>query len=382
LVGGESDEPDPALTPEIGRLQAIAEEEGVTDLVKFVGRRARETLKYYYSAADVFVTVPWYEPFGITPLEAMACGTPVVGSNVGGIKYTVRDGETGYLVPPKDPDRVAERLAHLYQHPKLMSVLSKQAVRRANDLFTWDKVAKLVAAVYEEVLAAGATDHADEAEQTAVIERGFDEAVDVLQQSRRRLRPFLPDAAAALATCLAGGGKVLLGGSPALAPLFAAELSRAASADNDTDSPVLALNTDDPFRWPGDAPSSRVFARQVEALGRTGDVFVGLSQGGCSPACLAEALKAARRNGLRALALLGEDGASLRDLADIALVVPSSQPCLVSEAHLAVLRLLCQLVRNRLSTPAAAAQPADVPARNGRRHGRARDRALAKRTER
>src|SRR5204863_81666 len=82
---------------------------------------------------------------------------PVVGSNVGGIKYTVRDGETGYLVPPKDPDRLAERLAHLYQHPKLTALLSRQAIRRANDLFTWEKVARSVAAVYEEVLAAGQT---------------------------------------------------------------------------------------------------------------------------------------------------------------------------------------------------------------------------------
>src|SRR4051794_24912405 len=102
IVGGESDEPNPQ-EPEVGRLQAMACAEGVADRVAFIGRRGRETLKYYYSAADVFVSVPWYEPFGITPVEAMACGTPVVGSNVGGIKYTVRDGETGYLVPPRDP---------------------------------------------------------------------------------------------------------------------------------------------------------------------------------------------------------------------------------------------------------------------------------------
>ena len=101
--------------------------EGVADRVTFVGSRSRDELKYYYSAADVFVTTPWYEPFGITPLEAMACGTPVVGSNVGGIKFTVRDGETGYLVPAKDPAALAERIAYLYQNPKLLGVLSRQA---------------------------------------------------------------------------------------------------------------------------------------------------------------------------------------------------------------------------------------------------------------
>src|SRR5262249_17430087 len=150
---------------------------------------------------------PWYEPFGITPVEAMACGTPVVGSNVGGIKYSVRDGETGYLVPPHDPDKLAERLAHLYRHPKLLSVLSRQALRRANDLFTWEKVAKGLAAVYEEVLAVGVSGCRDEAEHLATIERGFVSVLEVLQESRRRLRPFLVEAAGALGACFAAGGK-------------------------------------------------------------------------------------------------------------------------------------------------------------------------------
>jgi Glycosyltransferase len=100
IVGGETDDADPSTTPEIARLQGIAREEGVEEHITFVGRRGRDTLKYYYSAADVFVTTPWYEPFGITPVESMACGTPVIGSNVGGIKFTVRDSETGYVVPP------------------------------------------------------------------------------------------------------------------------------------------------------------------------------------------------------------------------------------------------------------------------------------------
>jgi glycosyltransferase involved in cell wall biosynthesis len=170
IAGGESDVPDPQVTPEIGRLQEIAREEGVSELVTFVGRRGRETLKYYYSAADVFVTVPWYEPFGITPVEAMACGTPVLGSNVGGIKYTVRDGETGYLVPPNDPDRLAERLAHLYAHPKVMARLSRQAIRRATDLFTWERVAAAAADVYEDVLAAEGSECRDEVGQVATID--------------------------------------------------------------------------------------------------------------------------------------------------------------------------------------------------------------------
>jgi glycosyltransferase involved in cell wall biosynthesis len=171
IVGGDSNDPDPSLTPEIGRLRGVAREEGVEDAVTFVGRRGREVLKYYYSAADVFVTTPWYEPFGITPLESMACGTPVVGANVGGIKFTVRDGETGYLVPPDDAAAIAERIAHLYRHPRLLNVFRRQAIKRANDLFTWDHVATGVATVYEDVLIAGDPRRREQAGHLAVVER-------------------------------------------------------------------------------------------------------------------------------------------------------------------------------------------------------------------
>ncbi|HEX5438757.1 MAG TPA: glycosyltransferase family 1 protein [Gemmatimonadaceae bacterium] len=152
VVGGESDEPDPVRTPEIGRLRDVARAAGVGDRVVFVGRRGRDVLRHYYSAADVFVTTPWYEPFGITPLEAMACGTPVIGANVGGIKFTVRDGETGYLVPPRDPDAVGERLAHLYRYPQLMRALAARAIQRANDCFSWSNVAQAIARLYEDLL--------------------------------------------------------------------------------------------------------------------------------------------------------------------------------------------------------------------------------------
>jgi glycosyltransferase involved in cell wall biosynthesis len=153
IVGGESEDPDPALTPEIGRLQAIASEEGVGERVVFTGRRSREWLQYYYSAADLFVSTPWYEPFGITPLEAMACGTPVIGSRVGGLQYSVRDGETGYLVPPNDPEALCERMARLLADPALLSQFSQQAVEWVNRHFTWRKVAAQLARVYAEVAA-------------------------------------------------------------------------------------------------------------------------------------------------------------------------------------------------------------------------------------
>ncbi|HEY9025158.1 MAG TPA: glycosyltransferase family 1 protein, partial [Burkholderiaceae bacterium] len=156
VVGGDSAPADPVRTPEIGRLMAVARECGVADRVIFEGNQPRTGLQDWYAAADVFVTTPWYEPFGITPLEAMACGTPVVGSNVGGIKFSVRDGECGYLVEPKQPDMLAERLAHLYRHPRLVSVFRRQAINRANDLFTWRNVTNEMAALYERIVSSGA----------------------------------------------------------------------------------------------------------------------------------------------------------------------------------------------------------------------------------
>lgn len=152
VVGGNSEQPDPGTTPELGRLMRLAHELGIEQAVTFTGQRQREQLRYYYSAADVFVTTPWYEPFGITPLEAMACGTPVVGTAVGGIKSTVVDGETGYLVPPNDPELLAERLATLHGNPQLAQRLGWAGMRRAYQQFTWRNVASSIAAVYESVL--------------------------------------------------------------------------------------------------------------------------------------------------------------------------------------------------------------------------------------
>jgi D-inositol-3-phosphate glycosyltransferase len=375
IVGGASDVPDPNLTPEIGRLQEVVREEGVEELVTFVGRRGRETLKYYYSAADVFVTVPWYEPFGITPVEAMACATPVIGSNVGGIKYTVRDGETGYLVPPRDPDLLAERLAHLYQHPKVMSLLSRQAVRRANDLFTWEKVAASVAAVYEEVAAAGRSQYPDSGEQVAAVERDFNAAVEVLQETHRRLRPFVLQAAEAVGACFAGGGRVLVcgdAGSAASAHHLAAALVGRFRCGDRPGLPALALSGDAAFltAWSDDGGHDQVFARQVDALGKPGDVLVGLSAAD-HPRHLIEAFVTARKRGLRCVALLGYDGGGLRDLADVVLSVPSSDAPRVQEVHLVLIHMLCGLVEDRVLA-ATASEPGVAPSAraSSRRPGR------------
>ncbi|MGY8525539.1 glycosyltransferase family 4 protein [Paracidovorax citrulli] len=169
IVGGNSDQPSPAATPEIGRLQQIAAEEGVSDLVTFVGRRGRDQLRLFYSAANVFVTTPWYEPFGITPVEAMACGVPVIGASVGGIRSTVLNGRTGYLVPPRDPVALAARLARLACDPILADRMGAAGRRRADTHFTWAGVAARMESVYSRVANVPATETAQQAPVAAQV---------------------------------------------------------------------------------------------------------------------------------------------------------------------------------------------------------------------
>jgi D-inositol-3-phosphate glycosyltransferase len=351
IVGGESEHPDTQLTPELSRLQVLAEKEGVANEVVFVGRRGREELKHYYNAADIFVTTPWYEPFGITPVEAMACGAPVVGANVGGIKFTVRDGETGYLVPPKDPKALAERVAYLYRHPKLLELFRRQAIQRANDLFTWQKVTLAMTAVYEELLSS-ASSHSYEATQLANVDQGFDRLITVLQEARRRLRTPILEAASLISTCFLQQGKVLLcgnGGSAAEAQHCAAEFVGRFKRTNRPGLPAIALTADTAFitAWSNDTGYEDIFARQVETLGCRGDVLIGLSTSGRSRN-LIQAFQAARRSGVRCVALLGGDGGELLSLADIAIVAPSTDTQHIQELQLVIIHLVCDLVEERI----------------------------------
>ena len=153
LVGGETTEPDPLATPEIGVLQQLVMELDISEHVSFVGKRQQDVLHNYYSAGDVAVTTPWYEPFGLTPLEGMACGRPVIGSAVGGITYTIADGETGFLVPPRNPNALAERLYQLLIEPERRTRMGQAARVRVEREFTWETVAKRTSGLYESVIA-------------------------------------------------------------------------------------------------------------------------------------------------------------------------------------------------------------------------------------
>lgn len=152
VVGGECEELVEETCPEYARLMNIVRENGIEASVIFTGRKNREQLKFYYNAADVFITTPWYEPFGITPLEAMACGTPVIGSNVGGIKYSVADGETGLLVPAENPKILAAKIAELVNDEDKLNLMSRNAISRVNTFFTWARVAQQVEDLYKNLV--------------------------------------------------------------------------------------------------------------------------------------------------------------------------------------------------------------------------------------
>ncbi len=370
VVGGESEDPDPDITPEIGRLKEIASQEGVAKKVIFTGRRDRNALKYYYSAADVFISTPWYEPFGITPIEAMACGTPVIGSNVGGIKYTVLDGETGYLIEPNDSKQLAGRLAYLYQNPEELACMSENAIRRANDFFTWEKVTEAIASVYEELT--GETQLAglkvsltnSDASQMAVIQRGFETAVRLLQRSMNALGPSIMEAANAVINTLIQGGKVLVcgnGGSAADAQHFAAELVGRFMIPDRKGLPVMALTSDSAFltAWSNDDNFEKIFSRQIEAFGQPGDLLIGISTSGCSQN-LINAFQTARKLGMGTLAFLGKTGGDLLPQAEHSVLVPSNNTPRIQEIQILALHLICELVENQfIPTQGALAAVAD-----------------------
>ncbi len=119
IIGGAG---DPATDSELLRLQALRESLGIGDLVTFLGSRDQDTLVNYYNAASVVVVPSYYESFGMVALEAMACGTPVIASDVGGLSLNIADGYNGYLVPQGDVDEMAYKLGLLLDHPELRGV--------------------------------------------------------------------------------------------------------------------------------------------------------------------------------------------------------------------------------------------------------------------
>jgi type III pantothenate kinase len=369
--------------PEARRLRALAQECGVADRVDLRGRMNREDVAALLRSADAVVCVPWYEPFGIVPLEAMACGTPVVASAVGGMIDSVVDDVTGIHVPPRDPDRLAEALAPLLADPERRAVYGSAGVERARRRYGWPRVAAATLDVYARVagrprarggtaasgaLFAGAS---PEARRFALVPRGVDhlaslrDALAELEADVERLEAW----GERLADVLAAGGRLLAagnGGSAAQAQHLTAELVGRYRTERQPLSAIcLHGDTSSLTAIANDYGAEEAFARQVRGHGRPGDVLIALSTSGRSPNVV-RAVEAANALGIATWALTGSAPSPLADRCDEALRVRSADAATTQELHLVALHVLCGAVDRELALrePSARARAVNhAPAR-------------------
>lgn len=134
------------------RISQIVEELGISDITEFPGRISDEDLPTYFAAADVCVVPSHYEPFGLVPIEAMASGTPVVGSAVGGLNFTVVSEETGLLVPPKDNAAFTEAIERILSNPQWRNQLGENARKRMEEKFSWEGVTSQLSDLYSSLI--------------------------------------------------------------------------------------------------------------------------------------------------------------------------------------------------------------------------------------
>lgn len=150
IVGGEANT-DGIEDAEMRRLVALREELGLQDFVTFLGAREQDTLQYYYAASEAVIMPSYYESFGMVALEAMACGTPVIASEVGGLAYLIQDGVTGFHVPDRDPAELAGKIHLLLENSDLRKEMSLAAFKHARQ-YSWPHIADQISGIYQENL--------------------------------------------------------------------------------------------------------------------------------------------------------------------------------------------------------------------------------------
>ncbi|MEX0594547.1 MAG: glycosyltransferase [Patescibacteria group bacterium] len=138
---------------EVKRLKQLAQHLGIAERIIYTGSKDASQLRHYYSAADVCVVPSYYEPFGIVPLEAMACGTPVIASKVGGLRYTVKNKKAGLLVPPRNPKGLSRAINNILgnedHYIKSVSQYARDVVLKE---FVWPAVAKEASNLYKKII--------------------------------------------------------------------------------------------------------------------------------------------------------------------------------------------------------------------------------------
>jgi glycosyltransferase involved in cell wall biosynthesis/phosphoheptose isomerase len=351
IVAGGSDRARLGNDPEARRLMALAEEEGVADRVELRGRLERDQVPRLLRSADAVVSVPWYEPFGMVPLEAMACGVPVVASAVGGMIDTVVYDSTGLHVPPRDPERLAEVLASLLGDRDRRARLGRAGVQRTRRLYDWNRIAAATLDVYARM----------PRRRTSPRERAATngrfrlppkpaEHLAALIDSLHRLEgevEVLAGWGERLASRLLDGGRLLAvgnGGSAAQAQHLTAELVGRYETEREPLSAIcLHGDTSSLTAICNDYGIEEAFARQVRAHGCAGDVLIALSTSGRSANVLA-AVRAARERNLETWALTGAAPNPLADLVDEAVALDCASTATVQELHQVALHLICGAV--------------------------------------
>jgi len=152
IVGGS--DPQRSDGAERRRIEGLVQTYGLGDRVTFVGQVPHEELITYYSAADMCVVPSYYEPFGLVAIEAMACGTPVIASAVGGLQFTVIPEETGLLVPPEDSTALAAAIQRLIDQPEWARTLGANGRERVIAQFDWQAIALQMGELYRQLFAA------------------------------------------------------------------------------------------------------------------------------------------------------------------------------------------------------------------------------------
>jgi glycosyltransferase involved in cell wall biosynthesis len=155
LIAGGPSTDEWACDDEVVRLAAMARAVGVSDRVQFLGPMHPRVMPALYRSADAVVCTPWYEPFGMVALEAMACGVPPVVATVGGLIDTVQDRKTGVHVPPNDAPALACALAELLPDEARRRALAEGAVHRAHHAYEWPAIAQATLRAYRECVPAG-----------------------------------------------------------------------------------------------------------------------------------------------------------------------------------------------------------------------------------
>ncbi|NWF54158.1 MAG: glycosyltransferase [Syntrophaceae bacterium] len=147
VVGGELDEDAPRESREMQSLRVLVQELKLQDRVAFWGSQRQDLLPYFYSATQALVLPSRYESFGMVALEAMACGTPVIASRVGGLKYTIENGRTGLLVPEDNPALLADGICRVVECPGVRKKLVRAALAKVRR-FGWPEIAREVLSAY------------------------------------------------------------------------------------------------------------------------------------------------------------------------------------------------------------------------------------------